>query len=83
MACLFSPSDQSWTLTREEKNEFYGFLILFAQFDLLSKSFTERKKRLAESGNEAETRPIFLSFYPFNSKCRDFFTIYHKPVLDI
>ena len=61
------------------KNEFSDFPILFAQFDLLSWNLTERSERFAESENEAETRPVFLSFCLFNSKYRDSFAIFHKP----
>ena len=72
MACLFTPSGQSETLTREEFIEIYDFPILFAQFDLLSKHLTERSVRPAESGNDAETRSISVSVYPINSKYRHF-----------
>ena len=79
MACSFTPSGQSQTLTRWEKNGFYDFPILFAQFDLLSKNLTERNDWLAESWNEVETWQGFLLFCLFNIKYCDSFTIYHKP----
>ena len=47
---------------------FYDFPFFFAKFDLLSKNLTERRERLVESGDEAETPPVFLSFCLFNSK---------------
>ena len=61
------------------KNWIYDFSILLAQFDLLSKNLTERSERLAESENDVEIQPNFLSFCLFNSKYSDSFTIYHKP----
>ena len=44
------------------KNWFHDFPFVFAQSDLLNKKLTERINWLAESGNVAMTRQVYLSF---------------------
>ena len=57
-------------LTCSENIAFYDFAIVLAKSDQYSKTLTEISERRSESGNKAETRQVFLSLCPLNSKYR-------------